>query len=100
MNNKYPCLECSNNVKNNQKAFFCNNCLQWVHLKCTRLTSNDYNQLADDNSTWFCEICLSMMFPYNNIVDEFDYLCSINNYVSSNEINMDILLNMLNSLNL
>ena len=46
-----------------------------------------------------------MMFPFNNIVDEFDYLCSIYNYVSSSKINMDVIKNaqqlkLVNNLNI
>ena len=46
-----------------------------------------------------------MMFPFNNIVDESDYLCSVYNYVSSSKINMEIIKNaqqleLVNNLNI
>ena len=38
-NLKYPCATCSKPCQSNQKAIFCDICLLWVHLKCTKLTS-------------------------------------------------------------
>ena len=93
MSVKCTCLECSKSVRINQKALYCDNCLQWVHLKCTKLTSNDYSNLSRDNSNWFCEICLSKIFHFNSIVDEFEFLCCIYNYSYTDKINTEIIKN-------
>ena len=82
-----PCLGCSKSVRINHKALYCDNCLQWVHLKCTKLTYNDYSNLSSDNNNWFCEICLSKICPFNSIVDEFEFVCCIYNNSYRDKIN-------------
>ena len=55
---KYPCLKCTKPVKKNQKGIECNNCVKWVHLKCTNLTEEQYNFLeTNENVPFYCLLC-------------------------------------------
>ena len=55
---KYPCRKCFKPVKSNQKGLECNNCIKWVHFKCTNLTDTQYNFLEENNEVpYYCFIC-------------------------------------------
>ncbi|XP_065671749.1 uncharacterized protein LOC136089625 [Hydra vulgaris] len=62
------CAVCKVNIYKNQKAIFCDNCLNWVHLKCNNLNDIDYQLLKNSskNCSWFCINCLASIFPFNN----------------------------------
>ncbi|XP_065684726.1 uncharacterized protein LOC136096953 [Hydra vulgaris] len=61
------CAVCNVNVNKNQKAVFCDSCLNWVHLKCNNLNDIDYQLLKNSskNCSWFCINCLASIFPFN-----------------------------------
>ena len=92
-NISYPCSICSKSVKSNKKAFICDNCCEWTHLKCTSLTVTDYIALSNDPSSWFCVRCLPYMFPFNAIESNFEFNCALLNYSYNNSINADIVKN-------
>jgi exonuclease III len=92
-NSKCPCITCCKNVNYNQKALYCDSCSKWIHLKCTTLTLNDYAQLATEPSDWFCTKCLSSLFPFNAIEDDFDFLCCLYNLAYSNKPNASLIKN-------
>ena len=55
---KYPCTQCNKPVKTNQKGLQCNDCLMWVHVKCTDLTETQYDFLEqNENVPFFCLKC-------------------------------------------
>ena len=57
---KYPCIECTNPVKSNQRGLLCNTCNMWVHLKCTNLTKMQYDFLElNEDIPFFCLKCSS-----------------------------------------
>ena len=66
-NLKYPCATCSKPCKSNQKAIFCDICLLWVHLKCTKLTSKEFTSLGQSSMPYYCENCYADIFPYHHL---------------------------------
>ena len=60
---KYPCGECSNNVR--LDAIFCEYCNKWYHRTCVpELKKNDLLTLAKHYpNTWTCYTCLNEIFP-------------------------------------
>lgn len=65
---KFPCQNCAKPVKSNQKAIQCDFCDIWVHLKCTRLTTEEYRILENSDETYFCEVCIDRL---PNFTDSF-----------------------------
>ena len=89
----YPCSVCSISVCNNQKSIYVDNCLNWTHLKCTKLSNNDLISLTNNNERWFCSTCFSNIFPFNALVDDFDYLTCLYNFSHCNKSNSNLIKN-------
>ena len=90
----YPCAICSNNCRGNQKSIFCDCCLKWTHLICTRLNKADFKLLTAEGKEekWFCSICLSSKFPYNQIDDVTEFICSLFNLQYCQKLNAEIII--------
>lgn len=55
---KYPCKECSKNVRSNQDALLCADCNLWVHAKCLGLTKAAFKYYLDyPDIDWACLSC-------------------------------------------
>ena len=55
---KYPCKECSKNVRNNQDALLCATCKIWSHAKCLGMTKASFKYYLDNaNLDWTCSLC-------------------------------------------
>ena len=50
-------------LKNNQKMSFCDICNNWIHFKCTSLTTKQFNLLHDSKEPYFCNNCLHDIIP-------------------------------------
>jgi hypothetical protein len=87
------CGVCKKAVRNNQKSLYCDSCCCWLHLKCTTLSKDDYLELKLDCSNWFCHNCISQMFPFNNIEDDFEFECCLYNLSNCNNINTTLIKN-------
>ena len=72
---KFPCRICEKNVSDKDKAVQCDLCELWVHIKCNNLNYLDYRYLQNSNKSWYCIECCSMIFPFNS-------LCSNKNFLS------------------
>ena len=86
-------FSCSISVRNNQKNIYCDNCLNWTHLKCTKLSNNDFISLTNNNEHWFYSTCLSNIFPFNGLVDYFDFLTCFYNFSHCNKPNPNLIKN-------
>ena len=89
----YPCSVCSISVRNNQKSIYCDNCLHQTHLKCTQLSNNDVISLTNNNEHWFCPTCLTNIFPFNGLVDDFDFLTCLYKFSRCNKPNPNLIKN-------
>ena len=47
----------------------------------------DYYILNSAKDTWFCEECLSSIFPYNYIVTDNEYYCALFNHLIPLSVN-------------
>ena len=56
---KYPCLKCGNCCRQNQDSICCDHCNKWVHLKCTNLTSSEFDYYSSSNINFFCDLCVN-----------------------------------------
>lgn len=72
-----PCSICLLCVHQNHRAMFCNICQQQTHIKCARLSHDDYNILSASADPWFCPACTWSIFPFNHFVDDTDYYFAI-----------------------
>ena len=84
---------CKKCVLNQHKAICCDNCNQWVHIKCNNLNDLDYNLLKPKNENWYCILCTPEILPF----------CQINEKMSIPKGNLnkptDALVNLMNQLN-
>lgn len=56
---KYPCGLCFKKVSKTAKAVLCkNNCFKWYHLKCSKISTEEYDKVQNSNFNWTCEHCL------------------------------------------
>ena len=65
---KYPCAGtgCGKPVKSNQKSIVCDQCNKWVHLKCTDLSTEQFDFLRENvESVLYCLQCK----PRNSYAD-------------------------------
>ena len=67
----YPCGKCNKAVHNSDNALQCEgDCSTWFHLKCTRVSLDQYKDFNNNNTnspSWFCPDCLCS--PFNSIDD-------------------------------
>ena len=68
-NIKYHCGICKKIVNKNQKAINCSVCSEWVHIKCNRVSVNEYEKLVEEESIpWQCILChiedMASKFPF------------------------------------
>lgn len=61
------CKRCPKHVNDNCRAIECDVCLQWFHLKCTVLSTKEYNHLSRTNDFWMCLDCHNDTFPFNSL---------------------------------
>ena len=73
---KYPCLICLKFCKSNQNCIFCDLCKNWIHLKCTSLTVDQFNELTNSSdgpdNTYCCPSCILKNLPTFDFFNDFD----------------------------
>ena len=80
----FPCGKCALELTADQDAIQCDgSCDKWFHLKCSDLTSKQFNSLMKDKeSDWMCKGCLNQrnlnldLSSYNleNLFAESEYI--------------------------
>ena len=65
----YLCAACKKSVLNQRKTICCDNCNQWVHIKCNGLNDIDYNLLKSKNDFWYCILYTSEVLPFCSTVN-------------------------------
>lgn len=54
---KYPCSVCKQDVTDDDKGLLCDQCSQWCHIECGRVTERNYTKLKNsDEFVWSCPI--------------------------------------------
>ena len=72
---KTKCDSCPRNIKRNAPFAFCQTCNKYNHLKCAKLTGNDF-PLA---SNWQCPKCRTQSLPFSEITND-DLLLTIEGF--------------------
>ena len=75
---KYPCKECSKNVRSNQDALLCADCNSWMHAKYLGLTKAAFKYYLDyPDIDWTCLLC-SLPFATMDYPFEIDTNIQVN----------------------
>ena len=56
---EYLCGICAEEVHSDDAAVCCDTCNKWVHISCDVLSTEDYNDMAQNPTAnpWFCKVC-------------------------------------------
>ncbi|CAG2205039.1 unnamed protein product [Mytilus edulis] len=94
---KHPCTDCKKSVRSNQKAFQCDFCDNWTHLKCTNISTTQYHILSTSDDTFYCYECSQRLpnFTESFFNDTFSQSCSTSFNLSGSSQNGTI--NIVNS---
>ena len=47
-------------------------------MKCLSLCPDDLEHMKDNANIWYCSLCISKIFPLNNIEEDDIFLCELN----------------------
>ena len=68
---RYPCGTCKKNITHRNKAFQCDICNYWNHIKCDGILPYDYDkfkklpQAVQDKNIHFCKKCKEDSIPFH-----------------------------------
>ena len=65
MGKKFPCGICNKSVRGNQKGLLCTCCKKWIHLSCTDVSVNSYDDRSQTFTGWECSSCLMKHLAFN-----------------------------------
>ena len=71
------CLICTKPFPLHSKKIKCCVCLGKYHLNCISLSNENISYIQDNLQTWFCSMCITEIFPFNNIEDEVEFVANI-----------------------
>ena len=92
---KFPCKICAKNVHDKDKAFQCDLCEFWIHIKCNNLNYLDYRHLQNCDESWYCIECCCSIFPFNSLSSNKNFLTcctsadSDSNFIQLKELEND-----------
>ena len=75
---KFPCKIYAKNVKDKDKAVHCDFCELWNHIKCNNFNYLDYRYLQNCDESWYCIECCSIIFPFNFLFSNKNFLSCCN----------------------
>ena len=81
------CSVCTKSVRHNQQSLRCSICKFWLHLKCTSLSTSDYDKSSKPSENWYCHLCLPYLFPFNSADDDLEFETNIFNFQHVNKLN-------------
>ena len=68
------CPICTKNILSHAIKLRCAICSIFYHMKCISIDPVVISQLEADKDTWYCHICLTQIFPYNNIDSNEEFI--------------------------
>lgn len=78
----YMCGVCSILIKENASSVLCVTCDNWIHAKCTKLSTRDFNKLATkinkSGLEWTCDICKDKSKEDNRNISGIDNTSVVN----------------------
>ena len=69
-NDLYPCKVCKKQCYNDilhAPSIYCENCGQWLHHACSKLTHSQFNKLGNSNIDYICHVCIAENVPFAKI---------------------------------
>ena len=54
------CLLCKIEVGDGEEAIYCESCKIWFHRECLHMTREEFTQLVDSSTPWYCARCLTI----------------------------------------
>ena len=72
------CPICTKLVLPHSKQIECKICQSMFHMKCLSLCPNDHEHMRDNANIWYCSLCVSQIFPLNNIEEDDIFPCELN----------------------
>ena len=76
---KFPCRICAKNVHDKDKAVQCDLCELWIHIKCNKFNYLDYRYLQNCDESWYCTDCCSIIFLFNSLSSNKNFLVCCTN---------------------
>ena len=67
---KFPWKICNNPVSTNHEAVEYDKCDIWVHIKCSKINTQTYNNLEKESYSWYCIYCSAKIFPFSNVNED------------------------------
>ena len=89
---RHPCGICSRNVTERNKAFQCDACNYWNHIRCDGILPYDYDKFnklpkaVKDKKIHFCKKCTENSIPFQKLSDD-EFLVSV---VKNKDYNEDL----------
>lgn len=72
------CDTCKKRVLSHSRHIVCCKCCSIFHIKCLHLVDvNSSIYINRHSDTWFCESCISEVFPFNHLFDDTDFYDAI-----------------------
>ena len=72
------CWICDHKILQHAHNVSCSLCFKCYHLKCISIDPKIRENIMQNQSTWYCSLCLINVFPFNNLEDETDFMAAIN----------------------
>jgi len=68
---KHPCGVCKKPTKSNQRAICCDECNNWMHVKCISMSCESYLRYSNDSKlTWICNVCAFPNYSTRYFLDD------------------------------
>ena len=64
------CPMCSKSCKRNQCAILCDICENWLHLKCTKISHQHFQNLGLSSVLYYSHLCCTKIFPFQKLDDK------------------------------
>ena len=68
----FPCINCKQSVKRNQKALLCTACNEWIHISCAGVPQKMYDDDTEHFVNWQCRKCILSLLPFYDSEHEED----------------------------
>ena len=85
------CKLCKSRTLSHGIVLKCSVCMQFVHIKCTPLTRDEYKCVKDRNCPWQCKPYNENAIPFYHIDDDEEFAESLYNFYSDLPIDLSIL---------
>ena len=66
------CPKCQKALNCSSKAIYCDICNNWLHLKCSNVSSIQFAELASSSAPYYYHACISKALPINAVINAND----------------------------